>query len=280
MLTTSAGGAGRKAPLKLSKLGAVKKEGNFDEMTAQAKQEHGLAQFSKLSPMSPPTTQPKVALEAPSSGASTASTSSNQDFTTRAIPARQQQQKPSGLTPVPQEQQVAMERLGIGMRKVNLGPPTQPSVKSFTSSGAAQSTTKYSSNAMSETDKERKIVTGVKSMSSDQYFKQGSEEQDLNSERLRNIHGKTSVSSGQFFKNRAADEADDNDDEEFYEPAGASGILSKVQKFFEQELLGEDLDDDFGWGNDTEDEKETKEAHGASPYTRLSSRPKPDRHPR
>lgn len=265
--------------MKLSKLGAVKKEGNFDEMAAQAKQEHDFTQRSKLPSMSPPTTQPKVALEAPSSGVSTASNSSNQDSTTRTAPAGQQQPKPNGLAPVSQEQQAAMERLGIGMRKVNLGQPTQPSVKSSASSGGPQST-KYSSNAMSEAEKERRVVTGLKSMSSDQYFRQGSEEQDLNSERLRNIQGKTSVSSGQFFKNRATDQTDDNDEEEFYEPAGASGILSKIQNFFEQELLGEDIIDDFGWGNDTEDEGEAREGREAGTYTRLSLRPKPDRRPR
>lgn len=281
MAAAGTGSAGKKVPLKLSKLGAVKKEGNFDEIAAQANREpEPAAQLSRISSMSPPAAQPKIALDAPSSGPSKASEPPGQQFMARSAPvaAGPSQPKPGGPAPVSLEQQAAMERLGIGMRKLNQSQTTHAAGRPPAPAETSQ-TAKYSSKAMSEASKETKVVTGLKSMSSDQYFKQGTEEQDLNSERLRSIQGKTSVSSGQFFKNRTADEGSDDDEEEFYEPAGASGILSRIQRFIEQELLGEEYDGEAGQDEGAGDAREAR-GLGGSPTGRQPSSPRPDRRPR
>ncbi|PJF19355.1 hypothetical protein PSACC_00878 [Paramicrosporidium saccamoebae] len=185
----------RKPVIKTGKLGAVKTNVSFDQLEAKAREEQKAKEV--VAPKEEPVKS--AAPIAPSAA----------------------KKAPPQAPQVSKEQQAAMERLGMGMRKMNLSQAPQAKETTYTPSPSAST---------------QKKVTGLKSMSSDQYFKGDNHEENYaNQERLRNIQGATSVSSGQFFN---------PDDEEPYEGGGgAAGILSRIKTFVDKEFLGSDEDD-------------------------------------
>jgi len=228
--------AGKKPLGKISKLGAVKKGGNFDQLSTQVKLQQEEKERAKAEPCrSSGPQQPTLDELAKKELQSSRKPSTEPTVSAHTTPS------------MSKEQQAAMERLGMGMRKMNLTRQQQQQqhrASSVKKVNYIMPQTKYSANVLCESDKRTGAGSGVKSMSSDQFFQRGGgqEEQDINQERLRNVQGKTSVSSSQFFSNGA-----DEEEEDYYQPSGATGILSRIQSFFEKELLG-DWQEDYGKG--------------------------------
>lgn len=167
----------RKPVAKGSKFGAVKASNvNFDQLEARAREEQSFNE--SLGQPEPPTgagAKPEVAkplrLESPV--------------------GHEEPSKPQA--PLSKEQEVAIERLGMGMRKMSAGH-----VKSLSNGSAKQpvKTTSY----VDEGDAQKRFA-GAKSVSSDQYFQREdtAEHAYTKQERMRNIQGMNSVSSTQFF---------------------------------------------------------------------------------
>ena len=182
---------------KLSKFGAVKvvKSVNFDEIEAKAKLEREAADRRGLSCKNSPITSPK-------------STS------TSAVPLfskqnQNQQSPPSSVTfpgaasgpkapVISKEQQEAMDRLGMGMRKMNIN-------QSVSSSGSA--------SAASAKCKQQGISSETFSSSKNNTL--NSEDSFVN-DRLREIDTSKGISSDAFFgrsnQNSKSDNFDDEDD--------------------------------------------------------------------
>jgi hypothetical protein len=212
----------RKPAIKTGKLGAVKTNVSFDQLEAKAREEQKVKEAMGPKEGMVLKDEPAKTVAAPT------------------VPVAEKK-APSQAPQVSKEQQAAMERLGMGMRKMNLSQA--PSAKEAT----------YTPSSSSNTQKK---VTGLKSMSSDQYFKGDNHEENYaNQERLRNIQGATSVSSGQFFN---------PDDEEPYEGGGgAAGILSRLKTFVTEEVLGSD--------EDNSDDASQEDRGDGSGYVRLST---------
>ena len=255
--------AGKKPQGKISKLGAVKKGGNFDQLSAQAKLQQEDKERVKTECFRSPESQQPIFGEPVKKNSHSTGTFITETFTAPA------QAKPS----MSKEQQAAMERLGMGMKKMNLTQQQQQQQQQHNKTFAKEancvaSQTKYSAQVLSESSKKTNAGDGVKSMSSDQFFQRsgGQEEQEINQERLRNVQGKTSVSSSQFFGTGLDDEGED-----YYQQSGATGILSRIQSFFERELLG-DWQEDYNdkgvvdLGESSKDDADTSNDASRSDY--------------
>lgn len=183
MPTVTSGHQGsKKPPGKMGKLGAIKSNVSFDQLEAKTKEEQ------KKSELSSP---PSIPVKADHDAVRPTRTSTTETF--------KKPQQPQ----ISKDQQAAMERLGMGVRKLNMSSP-----------GVTQN------SASSEV---------VKSMSSDQYFKTESQEEKMvNQERLKNIQGATSVSSNQFFN---------QEEEEPYETGGAAGMLSRFKTILREGFI-------------------------------------------
>lgn len=244
--------AARKPLGKGSKLGAVKANVNFDQLEAQAREDQKLREVEKEEKSRPPFTREV----SPITAAPIKQSVPSQASTNRAYAKPSQPEITPSQKTISKEQQAGMERLGMGMRKMNLAQTS--TVPENTSNGPV----KYSAQVLSD-DNQRK-ATGVKSMSSDKYFNRDSQEADyVAQERLRNIQGATSVSSSSFFKQE--------EEEEMYQGGGATGILSRFQTFFREELLGDDKVDDDSFVDAEDDDEEEQPGSGPQGYSRLSS---------
>jgi hypothetical protein len=133
----------------------------------------------------------------------------------KAITVEEKKLKPAKAVPreskpkstMTKDQEAAVSRLGMGMKKLNI-KQNQPTASS-------SSTTRPPSIASD-------VDSNSKSISSDQYFKQDNpDERNAIQEKLRQTNGKTSISSSDFFK----DQQDDEDPEEYYEAASPSMLL-------------------------------------------------------
>lgn len=211
---------GHGGAVRTSKLGAVKASVNFDQLEAQAKEEAKQKSCQSSSHQEPSNQQKAPAADIPRSEASNVVSGAMKKYN----PQQSSASNPS-LSP---EQSSGMERLGMGMKKMTMAQANSASSKeSFKTAPPSQGTIK---NAGSSSRGD----LGVKSISSEQYFKSSNVDEDgTNKERMRNIQGATSVSSNQFFH---------QDEEEAY--PSSSGILNHFQSFFTSERTqGDDADD-------------------------------------
>lgn len=185
-LSAFLGGAPKKPLGKPSKLGAVATGADFSKIEIQAKEEKELEENLK--------TKAKEEEEIVVKKTPIASE-------TRRPSVSGKQQKPAPV-PLTKEQEAAMGRLGMGMKKMNL------------QAGASDSTLSAPPPSLDPT----------KSISSDHYFKQETDEERLaTQEKLRQTRGQTSISSSDFF----AHPEDHEDVDHGYNP---SGILRNVRR--------------------------------------------------
>jgi len=201
--------ASKKPIVKGGKLGAVKSSAiSFDQLEAQSLEES----FP----------EPETVASQPSF-----EPTPNISPTDGSVPLKAQ--APRKAEPPSREQQMAMDRLGMGVKKLNLAAPPP---------AAAPSTEKrFISKALTEEPKGSKTV---KSVSSDQYFGRGQEDTYAQEQRMRSIQGATSVSSTQFFGQDESEEATSP----FESIGSATGIWSSLESAVRTVLHDEGVDDD------------------------------------
>lgn len=204
--TTSSLSSSSKPMGKLSKFGAVKvvKSVNFDEIEAKARQEReeadrrglGMSQMKPASTSTIVQTSPKE-LEPVSSPIQSTSGSKNSK-------ELKETKESTTQTAISKEQQEMMDRLGMGMRKMNI----KQSVSS-------------SSNATAATAK----IKQQSAISSEQFNRNSSSVEDsFVNDRLREIDTSKGISSDAFFgrntnnndNNSNTNDYNDNDDDDYY----------------------------------------------------------------
>ena len=187
---------------KLSKFGAVKvvKSVNFDEIEAKAKMEReeedrrGLANKSVSSPQVSPLSQPAESLGFKSPVSANSKTTKSAPLSEPVAPV------------ISKEQQEAMDRLGMGMRKMNISQ----SVSSASSALAASAKIKQQQG-----------------ISSEQFSSKNSAAEDsFVNDRLREIDTSKGISSDAFFGRSSGNNNNGSntslDDDDFYKTTSSS----------------------------------------------------------
>lgn len=173
---------------KLSKLGAVKSiDVDFDQIESKAWEGQVSEKGASVPPASAPISAPVV--------------------TPVVAPVPKYAAAPSPVQPkqpaIPKEQEAAIGRLGMGMKKLTLQQQQANAAKS--------------------------AEPATKSVSSEKFFKQPNEEENFaTQEKLKSVRGQTAISSSDFFNDKKdPDDADDEDGDEPYRRSGsASGAFS------------------------------------------------------
>lgn len=169
---------------KLSKLGAVKSiDVDFDQIESKAWEDQVIEKEAPRvtqAPISAPVVAPVVVAPVPKYA---------------AAPTPIQPKQPA----IPKEQEAAIGRLGMGMKKLTLQQQQANAAKS--------------------------VEPATKSVSSEKFFKQPNEEENFaTQEKLKSVRGQTAISSSDFFNDKK--DPDDADDEYADEPYRRSGSSS------------------------------------------------------
>ena len=198
---------------KLSKFGAVKvvKSVNFDEIEAKARMEREEADRRGLSTKNAPSSSPKVPSNPISPVESKAApTSSNTSTASKtSLPVKPNNVAPPQAPAISKEQQEAMDRLGMGMRKMNINQSVSHS------SNAAAATAKCKQQGISSEQ-----FSSTKSSGADDSFV---------NDRLREIDTSKGISSDAFFGRKTNHNSYDdpstnaNDDDDPYYTKSPNG---------------------------------------------------------